>query len=276
MSLGRERLLGIAHAERQRLGRMIQYADPETWEQPSAAAGWWNRDVMAHLAACDTAAAQLMAGEPAAELEEYRKQVGQDAFTVDGWNAWHVSRRSGLESREIITVWGQAAESFLEHAARLSPEDWEQERLRWLAGDIRARYLVQSRVVEWWLHGEDMRATNGLGPAIEHWPIWLTIDMGIRMLPWALSQAGHDVSGKTVQVDVEGAGEGSWHWGLAAGEMPDPDHKPDAFIQGRAPQFALVAGRRISADEVLAAGTVVLGRDVELGELILRNIRAFV
>jgi uncharacterized protein (TIGR03083 family) len=275
MSLGRERLLGIAHAERQRLGRMIQFAGPQTWEQPSASAGWWNRDVMAHLAAADTAAAQLMSGEPAVELEEYKEQTGAE-FTVDGWNAWCVNRRSGLETREILTTWGRAAESFLAHGARLSSEDWEHKRFPWLAGDIRARYLVQSRVVEWWLHGEDMRATNGLGPAIEHWPIWLTIDMGIRMLPWALAQAGLHVSGKTVQVDVEGAGEGSWHWGLGSGEVPDPDHKPDAFIQGRAPQFALVAGRRLSVDEVLAAGTIVLGRNVELGELILRHIRAFV
>ena len=65
MSLDREQLIGIAHAERQRLGRMIQFADPPTWEQPSAADGWWNIDVMAHLAAADTAAAQLLAGEPA-------------------------------------------------------------------------------------------------------------------------------------------------------------------------------------------------------------------
>jgi uncharacterized protein (TIGR03083 family) len=276
MSLGRKRLLGIAHAERQRLGRMIQYAAPQTWEQPSACAGWWNRDVMAHLAAGDTAAAQLVAGEPAVELEEYREQVGEDGFTVDGWNAWCVNRRSGLETREVLTLWGLAAESFLEHSSRLSDEDWEHKRFPWLAGAIRDRYLVQSRVVEWWLHGEDMRATNGLGPEIEHWPIWLTIDMAIRMLPWTLAQAGHDESGKTVQVDVDGAGEGSWHWGLGPGEVPDPEHKPDAFITGRAPQFALVSGRRLSVDDVLAAGLVVLGADVELGELIMRHIRAFV
>ena len=61
MTIDREQLVGIAHAERQRLGRMIQYADPDTWEKPSAADGWWNRDVMAHLAAGDTAAAQLVA-----------------------------------------------------------------------------------------------------------------------------------------------------------------------------------------------------------------------
>ena len=62
MSLDREQLLGVAHAERQRLGRTIQFSEPETWDRPSAAQGWWNRDVMAHLSAGDTLSAQLVAG----------------------------------------------------------------------------------------------------------------------------------------------------------------------------------------------------------------------
>ena len=65
MTIHRETLIGLAHAERQRLGRMIQFADPDSWEAPSACPGWWNRDVMAHLAAQDTAAAQLVKGDPA-------------------------------------------------------------------------------------------------------------------------------------------------------------------------------------------------------------------
>ncbi len=115
--------------------------------------------------------------------------------------------------------------------------------------------------MEWWVHGEDIRATTGLGPQPQHWPIFLTIDMGVRMLPWTLGEAGIDLQGASVQIDVEGAGEGSWHWGLGAGEAPPPDKKPDAFIQGRAPQFALVAAHRIPVDDALDSGNVVLGGD---------------
>ena len=78
--------------------------------------------------------------------------------------------------------------------------------------------------MEWFLHGEDMRATNGVAEGWQtqwqHWPVHLTIDLGVRMLPWALAQAGHDLSGRTVQVDVAGAGEGTWYWGLGPGEVP--------------------------------------------------------
>jgi uncharacterized protein (TIGR03083 family) len=275
VSFERGTLLGVAYAERQRLGRTIQYAPPETWEKPSACDGWWNRDVMAHLAASDTAAAQLMKGDPAEELEDYRAGLGDAEFTVDGFNAWTVDRRSGLPVREILTTWGKAAEAFLAYAALLSDDDWESKRFAWLAGNIATRYLVQTRVVEWWLHGEDVRATNGLGPQWQHWPIHLTIDLGVRMLPWALARAGFELTGRSVRVEVEGAGEGSWHWGLGAGEVPPDRRQPDAVIEGRAPQLALVAGRRLAPEEVLGSGAIVLGGDVDLAEIVLRHIRAY-
>lgn len=273
----KEQLIGIAHAERQRLGRTIQYTPPSSWEAPSVCPGWWNRDVMAHLAGQDTAAAQLMKGDDAVELDEYRSSLAPgEPFTVDGLNALLVNRRSGLPFRDVLTTWGQAAESFLAHAARLSDEDWRERRFPWLSGSIAPRYLVQSRIVEWWVHGEDVRTSADLDPAFEHWPIHLTVDLGIRMLPWVLGQAGIDLEGMSVRVDLEGAGEGSWHWGLGAGETPPPEKEPDALIQGRAPQFALVAAGRLSPDDVLDPGTVVLGGHTEVAEVVMRHIRAYV
>jgi uncharacterized protein (TIGR03083 family) len=275
VSLDREQLLGVAYAERQRLGRMIQFAEPDTWDRPSACDGWWNRDVMAHLAAGDTIAAQLVAGEPTAELDEFRTQQGDASFDLDAFNTWTVNRRSGQDTREVLTTWGQAAESFLAHSATLSPQDWDERRFDYVEGPIAARYLIQTRVVEWWLHGEDMRATNGLGPQWQHWPIYLTIDLAVRMLPWSLGRSGFDLSGLSVEVQVEGAGQGRWHWGLGSGEVPTGKDKADAQIVGRAPQLALVAGQRLKADDALLAGNVVLGGERELSETVLRHLRAF-
>jgi uncharacterized protein (TIGR03083 family) len=276
VSLSREELIGVAHAERQRLGRTMQYAPADSWEQPSACPGWWNRDVVAHMSGQDTAAAHLFRGDPAEELDAYRATLpSDDAFTVDGLNAFLVNNRSGLPYREVLTTWGRAAEATLDYAAALSDDAWRDERFPWLLGAIAARYLVQSRVVEWWVHGEDIRATAGLGPQIQHWPIFLTVDMGVRMLPWTLGEAGIDLEGASVQIDLEGAGEGSWHWGLGAGEAPPPDKKPDAFIQGRAPQFALLAAHRLSVDDVIDSGNVVLGGEADIAESIVRHIRAY-
>jgi uncharacterized protein (TIGR03083 family) len=276
MTIDRTMLLGIAHAERQRLGRTLQFAPVGTWEQPSALPGWWNRDVMAHLASHDTAAAQLVKGDAAEEIEDYRMHLDGKRFEVDAFNDWAVGQRAGLSTREVLVLWGKAADAFLAYTSLLSNEEWEKNRFPWFAGDIAARYLVQSRMVEWWVHGEDIRATNGLGPDYQHWPVFMTIDMGVRMLPWALAQAGLDLTGFSVKIDVQGPGEGSWHWGLGPGEVPPADKEPDATIVGRAPHLALVAARRLSMVDVLMSGNLAVGYDVELAVAVLRHIRAFV
>jgi hypothetical protein len=125
-----------------------------------------------------------------------------------------------------------------------------------------------------------MRATNGVRDGWQlqwqHWPVHLTIDLAVRMLPWQLRQAGHDLTGMTVGVEVEGAGEGTWHWALAPDEVAAAGREPDAVLKGRAPQLALAVGRRLDVDLVLDAGAVVLGGDVDLAELILRTAKPYV
>ncbi len=275
MSVDRTQLLGIAMAERTRLGRTIQYAPAQSWEAQSACQGWRNRDVLAHLGAQEYAAAQVVAGEEAEEFAAFRAANG-GGFWVDGFNEWAVGVRAELSSRQIITDWGRAADLFLARVAAVPGAEWDQRRAPWVAGDIGVRYLVQSRIIEWWLHGEDVRQGAGLEENPQHWPLYLINDMGIRMLPYALGLAGLSYPGKSLRVDLEGVGGGSWHWGLAPRETPPEDKKPDAFVQGRAPAFALVAGRRVPAEHFLDDGNLVIGGEEVIAEAVLRTIRAYV
>ena len=267
-------LTGIAHAERTRLGRTIQYTEPAAWDQPSPCRGWTNRDVMAHLAAQDTAAAQAIGGESAAELDAFREANGGELW-VDGFNEWSIGVRAELPARQILTDWGRAADLFCARAADLPAERWAGTRVTWLAGDIGARYLVRSRIIEWWLHGEDLREGTGQQANPQHWPVHLTCDLGVRMLPYSLGQAGLAFPGASVQVDLSGMGAGSWHWSLSAGESPGQDEKPDAWIEGRALAFALVAGRRNPAEAYLDDGNLVIGGDEELAWTVLKHVRVF-
>ena len=275
MTLDRRTMLGIAHAERDRLGRTIQYAPPATWDADSVCEGWRNRDIVAHLAAQDIAAAQLVAGEPAVEFDAFREANGGELW-VSGFNEWAVRVREERQARELITEWGGAADAFLALCGRLSDDDWWTTRVDWVAGEIGVRYLVQSRVVEWWLHGEDIRESAGLEENPQHWPVFLINDLAIRMLPYTLGQAGLSLPGRSVKVDLEGVGEGSWHWGLAPRETPSEDRKPDAFIEGRGLAFALVAGRRHDASAFLDDGNLVVGGDEDLALAVLEHVRAFV
>lgn len=276
MSPESRQLIRAARRERERLGRMVQYATTESWEKMSEAAGWWNRDVMAHLLAQDYAAAQLLANEPAAEIDEYRGRLGAgEAFTVDGFNDFVVNRRVQLPTRQILGDWGTAADLLLRRASALSEEDWRTRRVPWLAGEIGVKYLLQSRIVEWWMHGEDMRPAADLPPAIEHEPLYVTNDLAIRMLPYALGLAGLSFPGRSVLIQLNGAGGGTWHWGLSAREAPGGNEKPDAVIEGRGYCFARVAARRVPAEEYLGSGDLVIGGNEILAETVLRHVRAF-
>jgi uncharacterized protein (TIGR03084 family) len=277
MTLDRTWLLGVARAEREALGRTIQYTPPEAWEAESVSPGWRNRDIVGHLASTEEAAAAVIAGEYPAEFEEYLKTIGRSdvPFGVDGFNEFAVKRRADQPFRSIVREWGRAADLFLRRAAKITDEEWTTRKVPWLGGDLGVGYLVQSRVMEWWFHGEDILAGAGLPPRLEHPPIFCVNDLAVRTIPYALAIAGLSFPGKSVLVELEAVGGGTWHWGLAPRQMPPPDKEPDALIGGRAHAFALVAGRRVPAEYYLAEGILLAGGDVALAETILVHLRAF-
>ena len=274
MTLPRQEMLGVARHERDALGRTIQYTPPEAWERDSSLPGWRNRDIVSHLAASEVVAAAVLVAETSAELEEYLKSEEGRPPTLDGFNDFAVKRRADHPFRQVVVEWGSAADLFLARAGRVSSEDWTGRRIPWVTGDIPVRYLVQARVAEWWMHGEDIRA-GGLEPRREHWPIFALNDLAIRALPWALGLVGLQYHGKSIRVRLEGAGGGDWHYGLAPKEKPAPNRPADTSIGGRAHSFAMVAARRADSDRELEEGSLVVAGDEELGRTVLRNLRVF-
>jgi uncharacterized protein (TIGR03083 family) len=274
LPITRDRLLTTARHERDALGRTVQYMPPDRWAEESAPWEGWNaKDVLAHLAASEVVATSLLAGEEAAELTEYRKSLEDRPFGVDAWNDWTVDRRREASAVSLAKEWGQAADLLLPRAAQVSEQDWREREIPWVAGDIRLKYLVQVRVAEWWIHGEDIRQAGRLPPRREHWPIHTVNDLAIQLIPYALSRAGHSFTEASVQIDLNGVGEGTWHQDVSPGDLPS-GKKPDAYINGEGYAFASVAGGRADPDFCLYEGLLNLGGDVELAEAVLRTLRA--
>jgi uncharacterized protein (TIGR03083 family) len=275
LTLERFWLLATARAEREALGRTIQYTPPEAWEQASVSPGWRNSDIVAHLAATEVAAAASMAGEVSAEIEEFMKAREGQPFRIDEFNEWSVERRADQPFRALVKEWGSAADLFLSRAAKVAPEEWGTRRATWTTGPIGVSYLIQSRVMEWYLHGEDLLAGGGNPPRLEHNPIYCVNDLAIRTIPYALALAGLSFPGKSIRFELEAVGGGSWHWGLAPRETPAPGKQPDALIEGRAHAFCLVAGRRVPAEHYLSEGILRTAGDDDLAETVLTHLRSF-
>lgn len=275
MVLDREWLLGVARQEREGLGRALQYTPPDAWEAPSPWRGRAVADVLCHLAASETAAAAVYGGEGPAEMEEYRRSLGDDAFTVEGWNDWSVARRAEQSPVSTGLEWGRAADLLLVRASKTTDEEWRERLLPWLGAELRAGYLIQSRVVQWWLHGQDILIGGGSDLRREHPPTYVVNDFAVRLIPYALSLAGEALPGRTVQVELEEVGGGTWLQATEPGLIPDPGGRPDVIIEGRGTWFALVATHRMEPDMALYEGNVNVGGDVAAGEIIVRALRAF-
>jgi uncharacterized protein (TIGR03083 family) len=275
MTLDRAWLLAVARAEREALGRTVQYTAPEAWEAESPCEGWRNKDVLAHLAASEVAAAAIAAGEEATEVEEYRKTLDDAPFRGTVWNDWTVGRRRDVPTLQLATEWGRAADLLLTRSGKATDEEWQDRMVAWTAGDIRLGYLVQARVAEWWAHGEDIREGGLLPPRREHPPIYVLNDLAIRMIPYALSLEGHSFPGRSVRVELESTGAGTWHQGLEAEKLPPEGKRPDAYVEGRGYEFASVAAKRADPDVALYEGVIQIGGELEIAEAILHSLRSF-
>jgi uncharacterized protein (TIGR03083 family) len=274
MPLSRDQLLTTARHERDALGRTVQYMPLDRWTEPSPRADRRVKDVLAHLAASDVAAAALVGGEEATEIEEFRKTLDGESLTADAWHAWAVEKRRDASPVSIAMEWGRAADLFLARAGKASDDDWHQREIPWVAGDIRLKYFVQARVAEWWVHGEDIREGGRLPPRREHWPIYAVNDLAIRLIPYVLSQAGFSFGEKSVQIDLDGVGEGSWHQSTGPADLP-AGKKPDAYIDGEGYAFASVSGARADADFCLYEGVLNIGGEIAVAEAVLRTLRSW-
>ena len=271
----REALLAVARHERDALGRTVQYTPPERWLEEGPIEGWRVKDVLAHLAASEEAVAALVGDEDATELNEFRKSLQGEPITVDGWNAWSVDRRADEAPVALALEWGRAADLTLTRAAAASDDDWRDREVGWVAGDIRLRYLVQVRVAEWWVHGEDIREGAALPPRLEHWPIFAVNDLAARLIPYSLSLADRSFPGRVVRISLQGVGGGTWVASTDPGREPPGGATPDAEIIGRGHAFASVAGGRADAEVCLYEGLLNIGGNPEVGEAVLHTLRSF-
>jgi uncharacterized protein (TIGR03083 family) len=277
VALDRNWLLGVARAEREALGRTVQYTPPERWEEDSPRDGWQLRDIVAHLDATEAMAASVIADEAPSELDEYAKSLDDPrSLESEAFNRWAVDKRRESPALSLALDWGRSADVLLVRVAGTTDDDWNGRDLRWMTEELPVAYFLQNRVCQWWVHGEDIRAGALLPPRMEHPPIFCVNDLAVRLMPYALGRAGLVHREKSISIDLEAVGGGKWHRGLEPGYDPPKDKQPDAFIIGRAHAFALVAFDRADVDVCLYDGILNMGGDLEIAEAVLRNLRAFV
>jgi uncharacterized protein (TIGR03084 family) len=224
----------------------------EEGDVASLCPGWVVRDVVVHLAVGDDLARRAL--------------LGEDCFPAPTADEGVLAR----ESLERVAAYGPvsmagAREAFVVARRELRAvvsaltEDERVSRVPWAARPISRVALVQSRLMETWVHGRDLRHPLGMPTAYDDRTWWIG-DLGVRHVSYALAKEGI-APAPVVDLVLEGPGGGTWQRDGAA-----------VTVTGPAWAWLLVVTRRAPGrPEALAA----LSSSAPAGTAVVETARAF-
>lgn len=235
--------LGEQHGE---LERLIAPLGPAGWDRPAPdCPGWTVSDVVLHLAQADewvtagpaegnAAAAARMAGGPPSPGDTTDDTVGR-----------MVDHERGAPPERVLARWRGSSADLRAFLLGRGPRD----PLPWIFGDLPARTLATTRLVECWIHTRDV--ANALGTTTHDGEqLWHVARLAWRTLPFVSARAGRPaIAPETVRLVLTSPGDERWTFG--------PDDAPTT-VTGTARDFCLVAARRV---DPASTGLVATGPD---------------
>jgi uncharacterized protein (TIGR03084 family) len=249
-----DRIVDALVAQQAELTALLDGLDEDGWGRPTRCEGWDVADVVLHLVQTnvmaqasndgrlDEALARLLDGAP-------------PAADVDEGAAVMVELERGIPRPELLRRWKDEAAQ-LSASLRAGDPD---EKVTWVAGQLRRRTLATTRLAETWIHTGDVAGAIGVelapGDQLEH-----IARLAWRTLPYAFQKAGRTLSGP-VAFELEGPSGQAWSF--------VPDEAPATTVQGTADELCAVAARRV---EPATTGLVAEGAD---GPAVLELVRTY-
>ena len=201
--------------------------------------GWSVADVLLHLAQSDEMAIRsLTDGFGAAAVDNTSGWGG--GTSVDESVAAMVERERGVPFEDVLNRWRLAAAALV---AILGGMDLST-RVPWVAGNLSARTLANTRLSETWIHTEDIAESLGID-LVPSDRLKLIARLAWRTLPYAFSSSGLTMSGPVAFRLIGPSGE---RWEFV------PDDPELTTISGSAVDLCAVAARRIDPAATTLAG----------------------
>ena len=214
--------------------------------------GWDVRDVVVHLVVGDDLASRTLQGEDCFPHPTDDEQVLQSESRA------RVERLGPLDLEAAVERFRVGRHRLLGQLAGLSQADL-RENVSWASKPISTFSMVQSRLMETWVHGWDLRHPLGIPTSFDDRAWWLT-DIGVRHVPYSLAKAGVVAGPVELTVSLDGPAGGSWTRTFAGAAETRPS---SVRVSGPAWAWAVLVTRRwpgrASAREALRVGPAGLG-----------------
>ena len=217
-------------AQQAELTGLLEPLDDAAWQRPTPCEGWDVADVVLHLVQTNRMAQGSHDGRFDEVLAGLLEGAGP-AADVDEGAARMVERERGLPPAALLGRWRTEAADL---AASLRNGD-PDEKVTWVAGQLRRRTLAVTRLAETWIHTGDV--ATALGVALEPTArLRHVARLAWRTLPYAFERAGRTLQGP-VAFDLTGPDGDAWRF-----DGPDP---AATVVRGPGAELCAVAGRRI-------------------------------
>lgn len=232
---------------------------------PALCAGWDVRDIVLHLVVGDDLAERSLLGY------DCFPQPTHDEKTLQAQSRQRVAKARATDLSAAVDDFRRGRERLIDYLGGLLPAE-QGEKVSWAARPISRFALVQSRLMETWIHGWDLRH-----PLARNTPFddraWWVADMGVRHVPYALAKEGVEVAAMALTFNLDGTGGGLWC--REVGQTDAAAHTQPSPVLITGPSWAWVVAatrRRPGRSAALSALDVV---PAEARAVLLGSARAF-
>lgn len=247
---------------------LVTTLDAADWDRPTDCPGWSVRDHLAHLVAFE----QQLAGHDgsSAELDEtpawVRNELGAaNERAVAAWRTRPVA--------ELVETWTRTVDERLAQLTAATDEELAAESWTPL-GPGSVLDLMQVRILDHWIHEQDIRRATGRpghasGPAAEH-----TIDRMLAGLPMVVGKRAAAPDGASVVLELTGPVHRE-HTVTVRGGRARPDDRPaspTAVLTTDSGTFTELASGRGDPAATIEAARVTWSGDAALARKVAENL----
>jgi uncharacterized protein (TIGR03083 family) len=255
-----EPVVGLLHDEWDAIVSLGRTLEPGEWDLPTECPGWTVRDVVSHMIGTERV---LLGEDPPprpAELPDYvQNEVGARN------EAWVQARRAvpGAEVlKEFEHVTGRRLDAL---------RSWPSERFDQIGpspvGEVPYREFMRVRVMDCWVHEQDMRVATGR-PGHDHGAAAaLSLERIASAMPFVVGKKAGAPEGSAVRFELGGAWPKRMDVVVRGGRavvVDAPDREPDATLVMEAETFWRLGCGRVSGDAARGAALVDLAGDEKL------------
>jgi uncharacterized protein (TIGR03083 family) len=263
-----EPVISILADEWETIVTLGQGLGDEEWELPSECPGWTVRDVLSHLIGIERT---LLGDAAPPPLNELPRHVENEVGARN--EAWVAPRRS-RPGREIL-------HEFHEVAARRVAQlrSWPRSRFDDIGpspvGDVPYREFMHVRVMDSWVHEQDIRVATGRpghesGPAAE-----LSLDRLCSGVPFIVGKQAGAPDGAAVRFELRGSLPRRIDVMVRDGRakaVSVPDEQVTTSLDMAVEVFWRLTCGRVDGKAARLAGLVEVGGDTELGSRVLDSM----